>query len=68
MSNSPFNPKDVLEFFEQTVGVRFVDIETKRPALEVIAEKEKVEQKSDYDLWLEQQDEEIQAEHRMAEL
>lgn len=68
MKKQPISPEDLLRFFEQTAGVRFIDAETKKPALEMVAKEKKAKQKSDYDLWLEQQDEETQAEHRMAEI
>ena len=57
-----FDQKSVLEFFESTYGVKFIDIETQRPVLELIAESEQArynpyddpEYKSDYDLFLEE--------------
>ena len=65
MKNSLFKPEDVLEFFEKSSGVKFIDHDTGKPVLETIAEKKKEEEKSDYDLWLEQQDESVQQEHEM---
>jgi hypothetical protein len=44
-----------------------VDVESGEPALEVL-DKKKSEQKSDYDLWLEQQDEETKRAHKMEEI
>ena len=57
-----FDQKSVLEFFESAYGVKFIDIETQSPVLELIAENETVgnnpyndpEYKSDYDLFLEE--------------
>jgi hypothetical protein len=56
-----------IKFFEETTNVRFVDIETGQPALDILA-KQKCEKKSDYELWLEEQDEETKRAHKMAEL
>jgi hypothetical protein len=56
-----------MKFFEETAGVKLVDAETGQPALDILA-KQKGEKKSDYDLWLEQQDEEIKKAHKMGEL
>jgi hypothetical protein len=56
-----------MKFFEETTDAKFVDVETGKPALEVLANK-KSEKKSDYDLWLEQQDEDIKQAHKMGEL
>ena len=58
------NAKEFMKFFEETAGVRFVDVGTGKPALESI-DKKKVEPKSDYDIWLEKQDEDVQNEHKM---
>jgi len=56
-----------MKFFEETTGAKFVDVETGKPALEVLANK-KSEKKSDYDLWLEQQDEDTNRAHKMGEI
>jgi hypothetical protein len=56
-----------MRFFEVTTGAKFVDVETGKPALEVFA-MNKSEKKSDYDLWLEQQDEDTKQAHKMGEL
>ena len=56
-----------IKFFEKTSGVKFVDAETGQPALDILA-KQKSEKKSDYDLWLEEQDEETKKAHKMGEL
>lgn len=66
MKNSPINAENFMEFFEKTTGVTFIDVETGKSALEILA-KQKSEKKSDYDIWLEQQDEETQRAHKMAE-
>jgi len=67
MEKSIFKTEELIQFFEKSCGVRFIDADTKKPALEVIAQDKK-EQKSDYDLWLEQQDEETKESHRMSEI
>ena len=55
-----------MRFFEETTGVKFVDVDTGESALDVLVEK-KSEKKSDYDLWLEQQDESTKRAHEMGE-
>jgi hypothetical protein len=67
MEKPIISAEELMKFFEKTAGVRFVDVASGKPALEVIAEKKK-EQKSDYDIWLEQQDEDVCAEHKMGAL
>ena len=62
---STIRPEDFMRFFEETSGVRFVDIQTGKPALEVLQEKR---EKSDNDRWLETQDEATQRQHKMGEL
>ena len=62
----PINAENFMRFFEETTGVKFVDVDTGKSALDVLAEK-KSEKKSDYDLWLEQQDEETREAHKMGE-
>jgi hypothetical protein len=61
---SAITPEEFMRFFEKTTGARFVDTRTGRPALEVLQEEK---QKSDYDRWLEAQDEATQREHNMGE-
>jgi hypothetical protein len=56
-----------MKFFEETTGAKFVDVETGKPALEVVA-RNKSEKKADYDLWLEQQDEDTKHAHKMGAL
>lgn len=56
-----------MKFFEETTGAKFVDVETGQPALDVLA-KQKCGKKSDYDLWIEEQDEETKEAHKMGEL
>ena len=60
----PINAENFMRFFEETAGVKFVDVDTGKSALDVLAEK-KSEKKSDYDLWLEQQDESTKRAHEM---
>lgn len=62
---SVIRPEDFMRYFEKTTGVRVVDARTGRPALEVLQEEKG---KSDYDRWLEAQDEATQREHKMGEL
>jgi len=47
--------------------VRFIDVDTRKPALEVIA-KNKSGEVSAYDQWLEQQDEDVKLEQKMGAL
>lgn len=47
------NAEESMKFFEETVGVQFIDVSTGKPALESF-NKKKVEPRSDYDLWLTQ--------------
>jgi hypothetical protein len=61
---SAITPEAFMRFFEKTTGARFLDTRTGRPALEVLQEEK---QKSDYDRWLEAQDEATQREHNMGE-
>ena len=61
------NVESVLKFFEDNHGVKFIDVNTKKPVLEIIRQN-KTEQKSDFDLWLESQDEETQLAHKMGEI
>jgi riboflavin synthase len=61
---SVIRPEDLLSYFEKANGVCFMDIRTGRLALEVLQEEK---EKSDYDRWLETQDEATQREHKMGE-
>lgn len=67
---SAIRPEDLLRYFEKANGVRFMDVRTGKPALEVLQEAKRAgaEEKSDYDRWLEEQDEATQLEHKMGEL
>lgn len=56
-----------MKFFEETTGAKFVDVGTGKPALEVLAKK-RSEKMSDYDLWLEQQDEDTKHAHKIGAL
>lgn len=62
---SAIRPEDLLRYFEKANGVCFMDMRTGRPALEVLQEEK---EKSDYDRWLETQDEMTQHEHNMGAL
>ncbi len=64
---NPMNVESVLKFFEDNRGVKFIDVNTKKPVLEIIGQN-KTEQKSDFDLWLENQDKETQLAHKMDEI
>ncbi|OGF22742.1 hypothetical protein A2Y83_03815 [Candidatus Falkowbacteria bacterium RBG_13_39_14] len=64
MGDKIISPEDFIKFFEETSGVRFIDADTGKSALEILANNKK-EEKSDYDLWLEQQDESVKIEHEM---
>lgn len=64
---NPINAENFMKFFEETFGVRFVDVVTGKPALEVLV-KNKAEEKSEYDIWLEQQDEDTKQAHEMGKL
>lgn len=61
---STISPEEFMRFFEKTSGVRFIDTRTGRPALEVL---QGAKEKSDYDRWLEAQDEATQRQHKMGE-
>ena len=67
VQKSIIDAEALMKFFEETADVKFVDAETGQPALEVLA-NQKDEKKSDYDLWLEEQDEETKEAHKMGEL
>ena len=60
----PINAENFMRFFEETTGVKFVDVDTGKSVLDVLAEK-KSEKKSDYDLWLEEQSDDVKQEHKM---
>lgn len=57
------DPEEFMRFFEKNCDESFVDTHTGRPALDVWQEE-----KSDYDRWLEVQDETMQREHKMGAL
>ncbi len=62
----PFTAEKVLKFFEELSGQQFIDVETKRPVLELIEEsKEKRPKPSGYEEWLAEQDLETKLAHRM---
>ena len=67
MGKPIINAEEFMKFFEENTGVQFIDVVTGEPALKVIAKK-KAEKKSDYDIWLEQQDENVRREHEMQSL
>lgn len=64
---SGITPEALIRFFEEAQSVCFVDASTGRPILEVLEEgkTQRKKQKSDYELWLAEQDEEAQLAHRM---
>lgn len=57
----------LIRFFEETQGVLFVDAMTGKPISDLLGESRHFNsaQKSDFELWLEGQDEETQLEHQM---
>ena len=65
---SAIRPEDLLRYFEEANGVRFMDASTGRPALEVLRQTRRAEERSDYDRWLDEQDEATQLEHKMGAL
>jgi len=67
MKKSPINAENFMKFFEETAGIKFVDAETGQPALDFLT-KQKSEEKSDYDLWLEKQDEETKEKLKTGEI
>ena len=67
MQKSIIDAEAFMKFFEETTGAKFVDVETGKPALDILA-KQKGEKKSDYDLWLEKQDEETRLAHKIEEV
>lgn len=62
--NPPINTEDLIKFFESSYGVQFVDAATGEPALKIISANNAKAEKSDYDLWLEQQSDDIKQEHK----
>lgn len=62
---SAIRPEDLLRYFEKANGVRFIDTRTGKPALDVL---QAAKEKTDYDRWLEAQDEATQLEHKMGAL
>jgi len=67
MKKQPISPEEFIKFFEKAANVRFIDVDTRKPVLEVIA-KNKSGEVSGYDQWLEQQDEDVQLEQKMGAL
>ena len=67
MEKPIISAEELMKFFEKTAGVRFIDVDSGKSAIEIIAKK-KEEQKSDYDIWLEQQDEDIKSEQEMGSI
>ena len=67
MKKRPISPEEFIKFFEKAANVRFIDVDTRKSALEVIA-KNKSGEVSAYDQWLEQQDEDVKLEQKMGAL
>jgi 16S rRNA G1207 methylase RsmC len=67
MEKPIISAEELIKFFEKTAGVQFVDVDTGKPALETIR-KNLTENKSDYDIWLEQQDENVKSEQEMGSI
>lgn len=61
-------PGDLMRFFEEENGIQFIDVATGKPALELMTERGHGKPESDYDLWLEGQDEATKLEQKMGEL
>ena len=64
---SPLDTESLIKFFEETADTKFVDADTDKSVLETIVKK-KAKKSSDYDRWLEQQDESVRQEYEMGEL
>ena len=64
---NPIDIESMLKFFEDNNAIRFIDAKTKKPVLEIISQN-KNEESSDFDLWLEKQDEKTQLAHKMSEI
>lgn len=62
-SEKPFTVKNVVAFFEEMAGVQFIDAKTQRPVLELVKEAQRPK-KSDYELWLEEQEKSENLEHQ----
>jgi hypothetical protein len=67
---SAIRPEDLLRYFEETQGIQFMDASTGKRALEVLQKTKHASSdgKSDYDQWLEAQDEATKLELKMAEI
>jgi len=65
---NPMDLENVLIFFEDNYGIKFIDIKTKKPVLEIITRSKVNEERSDFDLWLDQQDKETQLIYKMSEI
>lgn len=66
---SAIRPEDFLRYFEDAHSIRFMDAATGRPALDILMKEKRSmpTQPSDYDLWLEQQDETTRLEQKTGE-
>ncbi|MDF1496899.1 MAG: hypothetical protein P1P90_02465 [Patescibacteria group bacterium] len=64
----PISAEDLIKFFEGAYNVRFMDEATGKPALETISANKAKNEKSDYDLWLEEQSDDVKREHDMGAL
>lgn len=64
-NEGPFSVEKTVTFFEELAGVQFIDAQTQRPVLELAREAATKTKKSDYERWLEQQDESVRMEHQM---
>ncbi len=69
-SKGPFTAESIFKFFEEQAGIQFGDARTQRPILELIEDEglKAHVSKSDFELWLEQQDESVRLEHEMGAL
>jgi hypothetical protein len=67
MGKPIINAEEFMKFFEKNTGVQFIDVATGEPAIKVVAKK-KSQRKSDYDIWLEEQDENVKSEQEMGSI
>lgn len=64
---SGITPEALIRFFEETQGVCFIDTKTGKLVTDLLEESRNLKsaQKSDFELWLEGQDEATKLEHQM---
>ncbi|MGO8670811.1 MAG: hypothetical protein ACLQVD_05535 [Capsulimonadaceae bacterium] len=59
-----------IRYFEETAGIQFIDFATGMPVMELVRKQphKLPVKKSDYELWLEQQEVAVRLEHKMGAL